>query len=104
LAEIYLCNVCSCQEVLRRNGRGQAKTRAAEEAEAAERMHDEQGGPCTVLQAVEQGWLHVLRRTLEEAAYARRLHPLRCIVTEVYLCLAWSWHEILRMETPGQAR
>jgi hypothetical protein len=22
LAEIYLCNVCSCQEVLRRNGRG----------------------------------------------------------------------------------
>jgi hypothetical protein len=24
LAEIYLCNVCSCQEMLRRNGRGQA--------------------------------------------------------------------------------
>jgi hypothetical protein len=24
LAEIYLCNVCSCQEILRRNGRGQA--------------------------------------------------------------------------------
>jgi hypothetical protein len=23
LAEIYLCNVCSCQEMLRRNGRGQ---------------------------------------------------------------------------------
>jgi hypothetical protein len=23
LAEIYLCNVCSCQEILRRNGRGQ---------------------------------------------------------------------------------
>eukprot|EP01047_Picozoa_sp_COSAG01_P051714 COSAG01_NODE_5365_length_4308_cov_1.852697_4_plen_77_part_00 len=22
LAEIYLCNVCSCQEILRRNGRG----------------------------------------------------------------------------------
>jgi hypothetical protein len=22
LAEIYLCNVCSCQEMLRRNGRG----------------------------------------------------------------------------------
>jgi hypothetical protein len=22
LTEIYLCNVCSCQEVLRRNGRG----------------------------------------------------------------------------------
>jgi hypothetical protein len=22
LAEIYLCNVCSCQEVLRRNGHG----------------------------------------------------------------------------------
>jgi hypothetical protein len=24
LPEIYLCNVCSCQEILRRNGRGQA--------------------------------------------------------------------------------
>eukprot|EP01047_Picozoa_sp_COSAG01_P038722 COSAG01_NODE_3158_length_6489_cov_2.264945_2_plen_155_part_00 len=24
LAEIHLCNVCSCQEILRRNGRGQA--------------------------------------------------------------------------------
>jgi hypothetical protein len=24
LTEIYLCNVCSCQEILRRNGRGQA--------------------------------------------------------------------------------
>jgi hypothetical protein len=23
LTEIYLCNVCSCQEILRRNGRGQ---------------------------------------------------------------------------------
>jgi hypothetical protein len=23
LAEIYLCGVCSCQEILRRNGRGQ---------------------------------------------------------------------------------
>jgi tRNA U38,U39,U40 pseudouridine synthase TruA len=22
LTEIYLCNVCSCQEILRRNGRG----------------------------------------------------------------------------------
>eukprot|EP01047_Picozoa_sp_COSAG01_P048128 COSAG01_NODE_4660_length_4842_cov_22.777567_8_plen_70_part_00 len=22
LSEIYLCNVCSCQEILRRNGRG----------------------------------------------------------------------------------
>jgi hypothetical protein len=24
LTEIYLCNVCSCQEILRRNGRGQS--------------------------------------------------------------------------------
>jgi hypothetical protein len=24
LSEIYLCNVCSCQEILRRNGRGQS--------------------------------------------------------------------------------
>eukprot|EP01047_Picozoa_sp_COSAG01_P024040 COSAG01_NODE_1473_length_10193_cov_13.155736_3_plen_80_part_00 len=25
MAEIYLCNVCSCQEILRRNGRGQGE-------------------------------------------------------------------------------
>eukprot|EP01049_Picozoa_sp_SAG25_P007139 SAG25_NODE_567_length_6885_cov_9.281757_5_plen_56_part_00 len=24
LTEIYLCNVCSCQEILRRHGRGQS--------------------------------------------------------------------------------
>jgi hypothetical protein len=28
-AEIYLCNVCSCQEILRRNGRGQARSVSA---------------------------------------------------------------------------
>eukprot|EP01047_Picozoa_sp_COSAG01_P038343 COSAG01_NODE_3107_length_6575_cov_3.080296_3_plen_180_part_00 len=27
LTEIYLCNVCSCQEILRRNGRGQGQHR-----------------------------------------------------------------------------
>jgi hypothetical protein len=27
LTEIYPCNVCSCQEILRRNGRGQAARR-----------------------------------------------------------------------------
>jgi hypothetical protein len=27
LTEIYLCNVCSCQEILRRNGRGQGGAR-----------------------------------------------------------------------------
>eukprot|EP01047_Picozoa_sp_COSAG01_P053602 COSAG01_NODE_5763_length_4048_cov_1.373259_3_plen_116_part_00 len=25
VTEIYLCNVCSCQEILRRNGRGQPR-------------------------------------------------------------------------------
>jgi hypothetical protein len=28
LTEIYLCNVCSCQEILRRNGRGQETLRS----------------------------------------------------------------------------
>jgi hypothetical protein len=32
LTEIYLCGVCSCREILRRNGRGQAaRKRAAED-------------------------------------------------------------------------
>jgi hypothetical protein len=34
---------------------------------------------------------------------ARRFHPLRSILTEIYLCHTCSCHEILRMETPGQA-
>ena len=27
MTEIYLCDVCSCQEILRRNGRGQVDER-----------------------------------------------------------------------------
>jgi hypothetical protein len=34
--------------------------------------------------------------------YARRFHPLQSILTEIYLCHTCSYHEILRMETPGQ--
>eukprot|EP01047_Picozoa_sp_COSAG01_P046835 COSAG01_NODE_4428_length_5032_cov_11.671666_3_plen_125_part_00 len=37
LTEIYLCGVCSGQEILRRNGRGQTQRRAAVETQAAER-------------------------------------------------------------------
>jgi hypothetical protein len=35
--------------------------------------------------------------------YARRFHPLRAILTEIHLCHTCSRHEILRMDTPGQA-
>jgi hypothetical protein len=34
--------------------------------------------------------------------YARRFHPWRCILTEIYLYHTCSCHEILRMKTPGQ--
>jgi hypothetical protein len=36
-------------------------------------------------------------------AYARRFHSLLSILTEIYLCHTCFCHEILRMETPGQA-
>jgi hypothetical protein len=35
--------------------------------------------------------------------HARRFHPLRSILTEIYRCHTCSCHEVLRMETPGQA-
>jgi hypothetical protein len=35
LTEIYLCNVCSCHAILRRNGRGQACNRATAAAATA---------------------------------------------------------------------
>jgi hypothetical protein len=34
--------------------------------------------------------------------YARRFHPWRSTLTEIYLCHTCSCHEILRTETPGQ--
>jgi hypothetical protein len=40
----------------------------------------------------------------EEDAFqsAGRFHPLRSVLTEIYLCHTCSCHERLRMETPGQ--
>jgi endonuclease/exonuclease/phosphatase family metal-dependent hydrolase len=42
LTEIYLCNVCSCQEVLRRHGRGQARRLERQEREARELQQAEE--------------------------------------------------------------
>jgi hypothetical protein len=43
VTEIYLCNVCSCQEILRRNGRGQLEAAAkAAAASAAEQQQQQQ--------------------------------------------------------------
>jgi hypothetical protein len=36
LTDVYLCDVCSCQEILRHNGRGQAAEAKAAAAAAAE--------------------------------------------------------------------
>jgi hypothetical protein len=48
LAEIYLCNVCSCQETLRRNGRGQG---GALQRARAERRALQKRQVCDVLSA-----------------------------------------------------
>jgi uncharacterized membrane protein YgcG len=50
-------------------------------------------------------WEALAERTQAKALlYARRrFHPWLSILAEIYLCHTWSCHEILRMETPGQA-
>jgi hypothetical protein len=59
LTEIYLCNVCSCQEILRRNGRGQAA------AEKASRRQDAADAAQLVLGV--SGQRHVMMRSVPSA-------------------------------------
>jgi hypothetical protein len=46
LTEIYLCGICSCQEILRRNGRGQLLLLRAEArtAKAFDQYGEMEGG------------------------------------------------------------
>jgi hypothetical protein len=49
-----------------------------------------------------RGWANM--ESAGTVRYARRFHPWLFILTEIYLCHTCSCHEILRVETPGQAR
>jgi hypothetical protein len=68
---------------------------------AGTRMTDVVGGWCAARQAATASRYRLPPRC--RRWYVRRFHPFLCIWTEIYFCCTDSCHEILRMETPGQA-
>jgi hypothetical protein len=78
LTEIYLCNVCPCQEILRRHGRGQRRTAAD--------LFRWFGHTRAILAAVS-------------APFPSFARP---VLTDISLCHACSCQEMLRAETARQ--
>jgi hypothetical protein len=113
LTEIYLRDVCSWQAILRRSGhRLQAPAGAGRGggAPAHRRVHNRVHGSNEQMRSAANFragtvWVGGIPRACAQAYSARQAFSswMRSISTDIYLCRTWSCHEILRMETLGQA-
>jgi hypothetical protein len=94
LTEIYLCNVCSCQEMLRRNGRGQVRQVSGGGRAGGEAL--------SVWTSFDERTQHQLRAAAAACAGHFRSCTRSMILAEIYLHHACVLVTEWRVGPPGR--